>query len=326
MTELTIGINPARLSILVVDRNAYHRSLVVEVLRGVGITRVQQAAGALEAIEELQAWHPKLMITEADIDDFDGLELVRRIRGGDIVPNRAMPVILLTARTNRATVEEARLRGVDEFIIKPITPSVLLRRIEEVMRRPRRFVDSPGFVGPCRRRRKVDEYQGARRRLSDPLPGDTADAALEEQKKAVAKTVARLQHLVNDLRPSDRAHVRAIYNVSLEARDTAGATNDTLIQRSTDSLVTYLEGVGATNRLDPEVLGTCLQAVLQLIQIPNSQHEARELVVIGLEKMVRKKLTVGAAPPSGASAHAALAPDDPDGEDPLQRLFGDEAA
>jgi CheY-like chemotaxis protein len=295
MTEGIAGLNPARLSILVVDANTFHRNIILEVLRGVGITRVQQAASGAEAIEELRTWHPKLLVCEADIEGMDGLELVRQVRAGEVVPNRAMPIVMLTTRTTRAFVEEARLAGVDEFIIKPITPAVLLRRIEEVMKRPRRFVDSPAFVGPCRRRRKNVEYVGELRRMSDPLPADRTDEVIEEKKKEVAKTVTRLQHLVNDLCPGDRSHLRAVYEGTLETKEMATGMGDPLLERSASAMVGYLEGVGATKRMDGEVVGTCLQALLQLIQLPNALHNERELVVIGVEKMVKKKLAASAA-------------------------------
>lgn len=73
-----------------------------------------------------------LIILDLGLPDGDGLELLRRWRGGD----RAVPVIAVTARGGI----EDRIRGLDagadDYIAKPFEMRELLARVRAVLRRP----------------------------------------------------------------------------------------------------------------------------------------------------------------------------------------------
>ena len=55
----------------------------------------------------------------------------------------------------------------NEFIVKPITAKAVLDRINAVIMRPRAFIQSADYVGPCRRRRDQPDYAGPFRRSAD---------------------------------------------------------------------------------------------------------------------------------------------------------------
>ena len=58
----------------------------------------------------------------------------------------------------------ARIAGVDEYVIKPFSTGSLTARLESVVLSRREFIDGKTYVGPCRRRKLVVDYAGARRR------------------------------------------------------------------------------------------------------------------------------------------------------------------
>jgi DNA-binding response OmpR family regulator len=97
----------------------------------------------------------------------DGLTLTQRIRKDPGSTNKQTPIILMTGFSHKMRVESARDAGVTEFITKPFTAKDLYKRIEEVIERPRQFVDSGSFLGPDRRRRSDKNYQGPARRADD---------------------------------------------------------------------------------------------------------------------------------------------------------------
>ena len=271
------------LTVLIVDANAHHRAIVSEILRAAGVTRISTAENATDALEEMRVWRPHAVILEWALTPIDGIELTRRIRSGANDVDRTVPLIMLTARNTVADVETARRAGVHEYAIKPVSTGALLTRIEAAALRPRRFVDSPVYVGPCRRRKKVDAYEGPRRRLADPV-------SAESQRVTAAASVTRILKLAARFDPSDRNQVRAVYDSAKSARIVAAEIGDHPLDRAADSLVRYIEGMGATDRLDCEIVQTHVGAMARLVALPNDQTEAREQVARGLEAVVQKKM------------------------------------
>ncbi len=153
----------SRLSVLVVDDNAAMRGTVRAILTAFGVGRVVEASGAMQAIAVLKDVPVDVMICDWKMPDMDGVTLVRKLRKSEPNPAAFMPVIMLTAYSERVRVAEARDAGVTEFLVKPISPEALYRRIEAVINKPRPFVRTKVFFGPDRRRRDIAHEGGERR-------------------------------------------------------------------------------------------------------------------------------------------------------------------
>jgi DNA-binding response OmpR family regulator len=88
------------------------------------------------------------------------------------MPDHFMPVIMLTGNTEKRHVLAARDAGATEFLAKPVTPQAIYSRLVNVIERPRPFVRTKSYFGPCRRR-TVLEYGGSERRGLEDNEGDT---------------------------------------------------------------------------------------------------------------------------------------------------------
>lgn len=271
------------LSVLVTDPNPHHRAIVSEILRAAGVTRIFTSTGSEDALQELRMWQPRVMILEWDIAPMHGIDMTKAIRKGIPGVDRTIPIVMLTARNTVSDVEVARKAGVHEYAIKPVSSGGLLARIEASAIKPRRFVDSPVYTGPCRRRKMIENYMGPRRRLADPVGEET-------QKAMATSSVARINELTKTFDPGDRNQVRAVFSSAKDAKTVAEEIGDYPLGRSADSLVKYIEGMGATDRLDPEIVQTHVEAMNQLVALPGGQGEAREQVANGLEAVVHKKM------------------------------------
>ena len=69
---------------------------------------------------------------------------------------------------------EARDAGVTEFIVKPVTANSVLSRMQAVIFKPRPFVKSEGYNGPCRRRVNDPKFAGPYRRAGDSQRDENA--------------------------------------------------------------------------------------------------------------------------------------------------------
>jgi len=91
---------------------------------------VRSAAAGEPGWREFTATAPDLVVLDLMLPDVDGFEVCRRIRAaGDV------PVIMLTARGDDADVVTGLESGADDYVIKPVQPTVLDARIRAVLRR-----------------------------------------------------------------------------------------------------------------------------------------------------------------------------------------------
>ena len=140
--------------ILVVEDDGFTRSLILSILRGLGVKTVFEAASAGTALEMFSANEIDVIISDIEMEPVNGLDFLRHLRAGTrpagVVPPRAppsrTPVIFLTAHAKAKLVEQARAAGVSAFLTKPIRPALLRDRIMSVASQIQR---TPLNAGPA---------------------------------------------------------------------------------------------------------------------------------------------------------------------------------
>jgi two-component system, chemotaxis family, chemotaxis protein CheY len=159
-----------RIRMLIVDDNPHMIHITKTILRGFGAKDFHEALTAEEAFTLVKAMPFDLVITDYAMSPVDGCEFTKRLRTAPDSPNHFVPVIMLTAYADKATVEAARDAGVTEFCAKPITATDLYRKVCSVINSPRSFVRTSVYFGPDRRRRSDDGFKGAERRETQSGP------------------------------------------------------------------------------------------------------------------------------------------------------------
>lgn len=167
-----------KISILIVEDIIPMRKLMVSVLEEFGVGKIFTADHGGQGFAQFQKHCPDVVITDWSMDPIDGLEMIKMIRTHSASPNRLVPIILISGYSALSRVTEARDMGVTEFLTKPFTGHDLAKRIAHIINKPRDFVETERFFGPDRRRRKIDEYDGPKRRDQEGSPehsqsGDT---------------------------------------------------------------------------------------------------------------------------------------------------------
>lgn len=158
------GYDFSHVNVLVIDDNRHMIAIVRTLLHGFGFKRIIEASDAAQAFEEFRSNPIDLIIVDYRMDPLDGLDFVRLVRKGSDSPNPYVPIILLTAYTERRRVFEARDAGVTEIVAKPVTAKDLYRHIRAVIDAPRPFVRAQTFFGPDRRRQMKKEFGADDRR------------------------------------------------------------------------------------------------------------------------------------------------------------------
>jgi CheY-like chemotaxis protein len=163
-------INPAGLgplTALIVEDNEHMRILLRTVLKAFGIREIHECKEGAEALRFLKAKKPDFVLTDLAMAPMDGLHFTRAVRALPEKEDCVLPIIMVTGYTERRRVQAARDAGVTEILAKPVTPSGLFQRVEEIIMRPRAFVRTPDYSGPSRRRHSKPDYVGPWRRKDD---------------------------------------------------------------------------------------------------------------------------------------------------------------
>jgi CheY-like chemotaxis protein len=159
------------LKVLVADDNPHMRAIVTAILGGIDITKVEECADGAQALDLMRRWKPDIAIIDFCMDPVDGVEFTRLVRHAPDSVSPQLRIIMLTGYADKARVYEARDAGVNELIVKPITPRALIDRISAVLYKPRPFVRTATYFGPCRRRRDTPDFVGPFRRANDTAKG-----------------------------------------------------------------------------------------------------------------------------------------------------------
>jgi two-component system, chemotaxis family, chemotaxis protein CheY len=162
-----------RLRVLIIDDNHHMINIVKTILRGFGIKFFLEARDAAEAFDIFKSDIVDLIVIDYLMDLLDGADFTRLVRTADDSPNPYVPIIMLTAYSERSKVTAARDAGITEFCAKPVTAHELYRKVASVINNPRPFVRTANYFGPDRRRKADPNYKGKERRT---LPtGEGAD-------------------------------------------------------------------------------------------------------------------------------------------------------
>ncbi|MDQ6994380.1 MAG: ATPase, T2SS/T4P/T4SS family [Mariprofundaceae bacterium] len=117
-------------TILVVDDSSSVRNLVEFVLDADGY-KILQAEDGQQAWDMLQRIKPNLVLTDYEMPNMTGLELLRRMREQERFND--VPIIMLTARKNEDDEVKGFTAGADDYIGKPVEPLKLQARVKKTL-------------------------------------------------------------------------------------------------------------------------------------------------------------------------------------------------
>ncbi len=118
------------LRILVVDDEADTRELVAAVLEQCGAD-IRCCKTAFEALAELRAWKPDLLISDIGMPEVDGYSLIKKVRQSN-QPYGRIPAVALTAYASTEDRIRILSAGFQTHIAKPVEPQELIAIIANV--------------------------------------------------------------------------------------------------------------------------------------------------------------------------------------------------
>ncbi len=124
-------MTPKTARLLVVDDSAAVRVSICDLLHELGFGLIDQAADGAEALECFLANPHDVVITDWNMPEKTGLELLQAIRA---LPIRAStPVLILTGEVTEQRVRQAVEAGATGFIAKPLFTQALVQKLQRVI-------------------------------------------------------------------------------------------------------------------------------------------------------------------------------------------------
>ena len=94
---------------------------------------VHQALSGEKALQVIENNLPSLVLLDLMLPGINGLDLCRIFKQND--RTKAIPVIMLTAKSEDADIVAGLEMGAEDYITKPFSPRVLIARVRTILRR-----------------------------------------------------------------------------------------------------------------------------------------------------------------------------------------------
>lgn len=125
------------LTVMIVDDDAFSRKFVSRTLTDIGIGQViaeTDGAAALSTLarEDLTI---HLLITDIEMPEVNGYELVRRIRFGVVPRYKDLPVLMLTGRATQENLRKARIHRINGLLVKSPNTADIERGVRSALGR-----------------------------------------------------------------------------------------------------------------------------------------------------------------------------------------------
>ncbi len=163
------GYNLSNLKVQIVEKRAYMRRVMRDILLELGVSQIFEASGPDDGFKTFLK-NPADLILSDWSPGVDGIRLLHMIRRHEDSPDPYVPFIVISAHTELNDILTARDAGMTEFLAKPISPKLIYSRIRTVIEKNRIFIRTRNFFGPDRRRRRI-ELRGRDRRDHSNING-----------------------------------------------------------------------------------------------------------------------------------------------------------
>ncbi|MDC9592646.1 chemotaxis response regulator CheY [Xenorhabdus sp. IM139775] len=118
------------LKFLVVDDFSTMRRIVRNLLKELGFNNVDEAQDGAEALTKLRTAEFDFVISDWNMPNIDGLELLKTIRSEEKLA--ALPVLMVTAEAKKENIIAAAQAGASGYVVKPFTAAILEEKLNKI--------------------------------------------------------------------------------------------------------------------------------------------------------------------------------------------------
>ena len=120
--------------VLAVDDSATMRRIIKNQLKQSGVEDVDEASNGREALMLLARSQYDLLITDWNMPEMCGLDLVIEIRKTE--PLKALPILMVTTVSAKQDIVNALKAGVNNYVVKPFDAATLQAKVTQLVPGP----------------------------------------------------------------------------------------------------------------------------------------------------------------------------------------------
>jgi len=121
----------AKKTILIADDSPAMRAMLVSTIEMLGDYRIVEASSGFEALRLLPREEVDLILTDINMPDINGLELISYLRTNSNY--QSIPVFIISSEGSLKDIEKGKLLGANEYLIKPFDPARLQELISSYL-------------------------------------------------------------------------------------------------------------------------------------------------------------------------------------------------
>lgn len=91
-----------------------------------------------------------IVFTDWELGEFTGQDIVKAIRQSSEDKISLTPIVALSAHTDIHFIKQMLASGVDDVMVKPISPQAMYSRLVRLIEEPPKYVRGPDYLGPKR--------------------------------------------------------------------------------------------------------------------------------------------------------------------------------
>lgn len=120
-------------NILIVDDSSPMRAIIKKIVKSSGfdVGEYYEAANGKEAMAILDGEWLDVVLTDYNMPDMDGLQLLEEMKKDEI--KKAIPVVVITTEGSQARVAEFLEKGAVGYIKKPFTPEQIRKQLAQIL-------------------------------------------------------------------------------------------------------------------------------------------------------------------------------------------------
>ncbi len=118
--------------ILIVEDSPTMRALVTVALEGLSTAvKITEAVSGFEALRVLHGERFDLIVTDINMPDINGLELVSFVKNSE--PYRSIPLVIISTESSQRDRAKGLGLGAEAYLVKPFEPEALRQIVEDLL-------------------------------------------------------------------------------------------------------------------------------------------------------------------------------------------------
>lgn len=113
---------------LIVDDSRAMRRILRQIVEPLGF-EISEAGNGIEGLQKLGEFpNTELVLVDWNMPEMNGIEFVKAVRTNPV--HQKIKLVMVTTETEPSKMARALMNGVDEFLMKPFTPEMLIDKLQ----------------------------------------------------------------------------------------------------------------------------------------------------------------------------------------------------